>query len=253
MFVSCSPLFFCNASCRYEFGVYCPYYTQIVNMLKADFFSFLFLLFFFLSFLSPSTSMWGVYSETCIHHYNIPLAPSFTRLCIINSPTPPPPPPLPSHMFFLQYTCFLGHSIHIFYSHSLKSTQVRLSVHRHEAWKGSKTAICSCLFLELESHKFYQRCNASQRLRKLDRPDTAWQRTCKFQKANFTSTESNGSGQMTPSNSRFSRPSFCRLCWLWCVYLSILMHDSNLLNNKRSSKVRGMTSVRASVLFFSPR
>ena len=28
----------------------------------------------------PSTSLWGVYSETFIRHYNIPLAHSFTRL-----------------------------------------------------------------------------------------------------------------------------------------------------------------------------
>ena len=30
-----------------------------------------------------STSLWGVYSETFIHHYNIPLAYSFTRLCML--------------------------------------------------------------------------------------------------------------------------------------------------------------------------
>ena len=37
---------------------------------------------FFVLFL-PSTSLWGVYSETFIHHYNVPLAHSFTRLCMI--------------------------------------------------------------------------------------------------------------------------------------------------------------------------
>ena len=31
----------------------------------------------------PCTSMWGVYPETSIHHYNIPLSHSFTHLCTI--------------------------------------------------------------------------------------------------------------------------------------------------------------------------
>ena len=48
----------------------------------------------FLFFVLPSTSLWGVYSETFIHHYNIPLAHSFTRLCMI----PPPPPFFSSHV-----------------------------------------------------------------------------------------------------------------------------------------------------------
>ena len=34
----------------------------------------------------PSTSLWGVYSETFIHRYSIPLTHAFTRLCMIFSP-----------------------------------------------------------------------------------------------------------------------------------------------------------------------
>ena len=34
-------------------------------------------------FFWPSTSLWGVYSETFIHRYSIPLAHAFTRLCMI--------------------------------------------------------------------------------------------------------------------------------------------------------------------------
>ena len=47
-------------------------------------FSFFFF-FFFLCAVFPSTSLWGVYSETFIHRYNIPLAHAFTctRLCVI--------------------------------------------------------------------------------------------------------------------------------------------------------------------------
>ena len=33
-------------------------------------------------FVLPSTSLWGVYSETFIHRYNIPLTHAFTRLCM---------------------------------------------------------------------------------------------------------------------------------------------------------------------------
>ena len=36
---------------------------------------------YFLSFL-PSTSLWGVYSETFIYHYSIFLDHAFTRLCM---------------------------------------------------------------------------------------------------------------------------------------------------------------------------
>ena len=62
---------------------------------------------FFVCFsMLPSTSTWGVYSETSIHRYSIPLAHPFTRLCIITS-------------FFSQvlpalYFFPLGHSIHNF-------------------------------------------------------------------------------------------------------------------------------------------
>ena len=38
---------------------------------------------FFFVFFLPSTSLWGVYSETFIHRYSIPLAHAFTRLCMI--------------------------------------------------------------------------------------------------------------------------------------------------------------------------
>ena len=39
--------------------------------------------FYFFSML-PSVWMWGIYSETSIHYYNIPLNHSSTRLCMIN-------------------------------------------------------------------------------------------------------------------------------------------------------------------------
>ena len=41
------------------------------------------LVFFFFFFFWPSTTLWGVYSETFIHRYNIPLTHAFTRLCMI--------------------------------------------------------------------------------------------------------------------------------------------------------------------------
>ena len=37
----------------------------------------------FLFLFCQSTSLWGVYSETFIHRYNVPLAHSLTRLCMI--------------------------------------------------------------------------------------------------------------------------------------------------------------------------
>ena len=49
--------------------------------------------FFFFFFFLPSTSLWGVYSETFIHRYSIPLTHAFTRLCMIFSP----------HMYILHY------------------------------------------------------------------------------------------------------------------------------------------------------
>ena len=47
----------------------------------AAFFLLFFFFFFFLPVL-PSTSMWGTYSETLIHHYNIPLTHTFTCLYV---------------------------------------------------------------------------------------------------------------------------------------------------------------------------
>ena len=38
---------------------------------------------FLFLFFWPNTSLWGVYSKTFIHRYNIPLDHSFTRLCMI--------------------------------------------------------------------------------------------------------------------------------------------------------------------------
>ena len=60
----------------------------------------------FMPFLCvPSTSLWGVYSETFIHRYNIHLIHVFTRVCMI---------------FFLTYTSRtmplpLGYSVHNFH------------------------------------------------------------------------------------------------------------------------------------------
>ena len=42
-----------------------------------------FFFFFFFLFFFPSTSLWGIYSKTFIHRYNIPLTHAFTRLCMI--------------------------------------------------------------------------------------------------------------------------------------------------------------------------
>ena len=42
--------------------------------------------FFLFCFVLPSTSLWGVYSETFIHRYRIPLTHAFTRLCMIFFP-----------------------------------------------------------------------------------------------------------------------------------------------------------------------
>ena len=58
------------------------------------FYIYLLLFFFFFSsfppppppFFLPSTSLWGVYSETFIHRYNIPLTHALTRLCMICFP-----------------------------------------------------------------------------------------------------------------------------------------------------------------------
>ena len=47
-------------------------------------------------FALPSTSLWGVYSETFIHRYNIPLTYAFTRLCIKKFP----------HMYILHYASY---------------------------------------------------------------------------------------------------------------------------------------------------
>ena len=44
-----------------------------------------FVFFCFVLFCLPSTSLWGVYSETFIHRYNFPLTHAFTRLCMISS------------------------------------------------------------------------------------------------------------------------------------------------------------------------
>ena len=38
-------------------------------------------------FFLPSTSLWGVYSETFIHRYSIPLTHAFTNLCMIFFPS----------------------------------------------------------------------------------------------------------------------------------------------------------------------
>ena len=38
---------------------------------------------FFVVIFLPSTSLWGVYSETFIHRYSIPLTHAFTSLCMI--------------------------------------------------------------------------------------------------------------------------------------------------------------------------
>ena len=43
--------------------------------------------FVFVFVFLPSTSLCGVYSETFIHHYNVPLAHSFTHLCMTFFPT----------------------------------------------------------------------------------------------------------------------------------------------------------------------
>ena len=47
-----------------------------------------YLVFLFVCFVLflPSTSLWGVYSETFIHRYNIHLTHAFTRLCMIFFP-----------------------------------------------------------------------------------------------------------------------------------------------------------------------
>ena len=50
-------------------------------------------------FLFPSTSLWGIYSETLIHHYNVPLAHAFTCLCMTCTYCTLPLP--------------LGHSVHV--------------------------------------------------------------------------------------------------------------------------------------------
>ena len=54
------------------------------------FYIYIYIFFFFSSFFSPpflpSTSLWGVYSETFIHRYNIPLTHALTRLCMICFP-----------------------------------------------------------------------------------------------------------------------------------------------------------------------
>ena len=57
------------------------------------------LFFYFFFFFFPSTSLWGVYSETVIHHYNIHLTHAFTHLCIFFP-----------HMYILHY----GYSVHSF-------------------------------------------------------------------------------------------------------------------------------------------
>ena len=52
--------------------------------------------FFFFFFFLPSTSLWGFYSETFIHHYSISLTHAFTRLCMIFVP----------HMYILHYNYY---------------------------------------------------------------------------------------------------------------------------------------------------
>ena len=52
--------------------------TVILEKLSLEYFLFYLLLFF--SFFLPSTSLWGFYSKTFIHHYSIPLTHSFTHL-----------------------------------------------------------------------------------------------------------------------------------------------------------------------------
>ena len=61
--------------------------------------------FFFFSFFVPSTSTWGVYSETFIHHYNITLAHSFTCLFFITYINPQGRQLCQKFVFF-KPTCF---------------------------------------------------------------------------------------------------------------------------------------------------
>ena len=92
----------------------------LVLVLTVCFCCWIILLFFVVvvsfSFFSmlPSTSMWGVYSETSIHHYNTLLAHSFTRICMIpfficsSCTIPPPPPPLsPVTVFTCSFVSFI--------------------------------------------------------------------------------------------------------------------------------------------------
>lgn len=54
----------------------------LIHGLQSEIGLFFWLLFFGLGFsVLPSTSIWGSYSKTFTHHYKIPLAHSFTRLC----------------------------------------------------------------------------------------------------------------------------------------------------------------------------
>ena len=65
-------------------------------------------------FVLPSTSLWGVYSETFIRHYNILLAHAFTRLCMTCTPCTVP---LPLGLCMTCTPCTmplpLGHSVHV--------------------------------------------------------------------------------------------------------------------------------------------
>ena len=185
-----SPLFFCNTSCRLWVRYISPILYTNSKYVKGwtlppplhptptpHHFS---------PVLSPSTSMWGVYSETCIHHYNIPLAPSFTRLCIIT----PPPPQHHQHHHQHHYppkcsSCNILVSLVTVYTFLSPFTKEYTSpALRPQARFVNRLKNSYLLAFIFRTEKpLYQRCNASQWLRKLDRPDTAWQRTCKFQKA----------------------------------------------------------------------
>ena len=74
---------------------------------------------FLFVFVLPSTSLWGVYSETFIYHYNVPLAHSFMRLCMICF----------LHMYILHYASYYYYYWSLLYSAVLRSRADSLRSH----------------------------------------------------------------------------------------------------------------------------